>query len=130
MAKKPSSPNITIIVTIAPPAKGGQRAITISGAPKGEMPEIRTGEFAARHTLLDQVYLALVKRTPLLVNTTVALAHAAGIETEDDTDEKPTDTPAEPTATEPDAAAEELAVPEEQGTPELITQSPNDSLTQ
>lgn len=124
MAKKQSSPNITIVVTIAPPGKGGQRAITISGAPTGEMPEIRTGEFAARHTLLDQVYLALVKRAPLFVNTTIV--QAADIDTEDDTDtkaeEKPTDAPAEPAATEPDGAPEGQGAPEETE-PDAVSES-------
>ena len=58
---------IQLNITIQPPAANGKRKVVVSGAPEGEMPHILTGEFSQMHALLDQTYVALLKRDPQVV---------------------------------------------------------------
>mgnify|MGYP001581900330 CR=1 FL=1 len=58
---------IILTVTIQPAAANGKRKVIVSGAPEGEMPHIVTGEFPQLHTLIDQTYVALLKRDPQVV---------------------------------------------------------------
>lgn len=45
----------------------GKRKVTLSGAPVGEMPIVKTGTFAELHHLIDVVWIELAKRQPQLV---------------------------------------------------------------
>ena len=58
---------IQLNITIQPAAANGKRKVVVSGAPEGEMPHIITGEFSQMHALIDQTYVALLKRDPQVV---------------------------------------------------------------
>lgn len=49
------------------PSKNGKRKTMVSAAPEGEMPIARTGLFADRHALLDEVWGELQHRQPQVV---------------------------------------------------------------
>jgi hypothetical protein len=61
-----AEPSIVITITVSP-LKNGKRAILLSGAPEGEMPEMRVGVFSQLHPLLDEVWVTLHKRKSQLV---------------------------------------------------------------
>ena len=58
----------TIIITATVgPLKNGKRAVLVSAAPEGELPVVEMGNFAELKTLFDTVWLALLKRAPMVV---------------------------------------------------------------
>lgn len=57
----PAAKKVVITLEIGEPKKG-MRALVISGAPAGEMPLIKSGTFAERHALLDQMWAELLRR--------------------------------------------------------------------
>lgn len=61
------SDSTTVITITIYPAKNGKRRIVMTGAPEGEMPEVRTGVFAELHRLVDDVWATLLKRKPQVV---------------------------------------------------------------
>jgi hypothetical protein len=62
-----ATPAPTLLTVTVMPAKNGKRKIIVSGAPAGEMPIVRTGLFADRHVLLDEVWGELQHRKPQVV---------------------------------------------------------------
>lgn len=65
---------ITIVVEFSHQKKGG-RTVRVLGAPVGEMPTMAAGGFADRHKLLDDVFAALAKRKPQVLNKTQDTKH-------------------------------------------------------
>ena len=59
----PADKPIVITITVLPLAKG-KRKLIVSGAPQGEMPVVRTGEFAQVHQMVNAAWAELVKRKP------------------------------------------------------------------
>jgi len=57
---------IVLTVTIAPSKRGG-RGIVVTGAPEGELPAVYTGAFSDLHRLIDQVWIEVNTRKPLVV---------------------------------------------------------------
>lgn len=57
---------VVLTVTIFP-LKNGKRPLVISGAPDGEMPVVRTGNFSEIHRLFDELWLEMIKRKPKVV---------------------------------------------------------------
>lgn len=57
---------VVVTVTINP-LKNGKRPLVISGAPDGEMPVVRSGNFSEIHSLFDEMWLELIKRKPKVV---------------------------------------------------------------
>lgn len=66
-------PKIVITIEIDPPKDGG-RAIIASGAPQGEIPEIRSGSFANLHQLVNEVWAALQRREEMKPDPTLTAA--------------------------------------------------------
>lgn len=64
MSDKPS--DIILTITVSPLANG-KRKVLVGGAPEKEMPVVRAGAFAELHDLIDQVWIALMKREPQVV---------------------------------------------------------------
>jgi len=62
--------NTVIQIVIAPPGKTG-RGVIVSGAPAGEMPIIKTGQFAQMQQLVGQVWRELATREPQVPDLTV-----------------------------------------------------------
>lgn len=61
--------NTVIQIVIAPPGKTG-RGVIVSGAPAGEMPIIKTGQFAQMQQLVGQVWRELATREPQVPDLT------------------------------------------------------------
>lgn len=84
---KPAAPvaeaSIVITITVSP-LKNGKRAILLSGAPEGEMPEMRVGLFTQLHSLLDEVWVTLHKRKSQLVSKPKAAAKSMPQATDDE----------------------------------------------
>lgn len=57
---------VILTVTIFP-LRNGKRPLVISGAPDGEMPVVRAGNFSEIHPLFDELWLELIKRKPKIV---------------------------------------------------------------
>jgi hypothetical protein len=75
----------TTIITIAiAPLSGGKRKVVISGAPELEMPIVKVGTFADLHRLLDEVWVALLKRQPQVVKVKTGSAKPTKESGEDD----------------------------------------------
>jgi hypothetical protein len=62
-----SDPKTEIVLTITVTEKNGKPHILVSGAPAHEMPIVRSGLFADRHRLLDEVWVEIKKRKPQIV---------------------------------------------------------------
>lgn len=58
---------IVLMVEVLPADAKGNRKIIVSGAPKEEMPIVRAGLFANRHSLLDEIYRDVMKRKPQVI---------------------------------------------------------------
>ena len=56
-----------IVLTMTVSEKGSKLVVVVSGAPQHEMPTVRSGVFADRHRLLDEVWVELKKRKPQVV---------------------------------------------------------------
>ncbi len=63
---------IVLMVEVLPADAKGNRKIIVSGAPKEEMPIVRAGLFANRHTLLDEIYRDVMKRKPQVIKRAAA----------------------------------------------------------
>lgn len=59
-----SDKKITFTLIFQPMQKGKPRQITVAGAPDGEMPVIKSGTFADRHSLVDVIWKELTERAP------------------------------------------------------------------
>lgn len=78
---------VVITVTIFP-VKDGKRLVVMSGAPEGEMPELASGTFPAMHTMLDQMWMRLKTRKPVVVKKPeVEKVSAGGDEDEAEADD-------------------------------------------
>lgn len=103
---------IVITLEIFPADAKSKRKLIVSGAPKGEMPVVLSGLFAERHTLLDQLWIALGTRKPQVVK--VKTAAKKGEKKDGEADEAEKDAGDEKTAGESSADAE---APVEQSEP-------------
>ena len=63
------SNSIVITFEIGAPDKKGIRPILASAGRANELPLIATGTFAERHALLDNLWMQLAKREPLIVDS-------------------------------------------------------------
>lgn len=97
---------IIITLEIFPADGKGKRKLIVSGAPQHEMPVVRTGLFAQRHDLLDEVWIALGTRKPQVVKVKATTEKKDGQADEDEKAEG-----AETTAATGETANEET-VPE------------------
>lgn len=133
----PAAKKVVITLEIGE-SKKGMRPLVISGAPAGEMPLIKSGTFAERHALLDQMWAELLRRpdqTPTITEpkptkNTPAKVKTVGATTsyDDETaDEAADETPAEAddANTDGEPATEQPAVG---GPPETETDIDSDQL--
>lgn len=97
---KPTAESIVITLEIFPTDAKGNRKLILTGAPKNQMPELRAGAFADRHQLLDELWIALLKREPQVVT------RPAPAKDEDKDDEKTEQGGAEENATETNVTSE------------------------
>jgi len=59
---------IVITLTVYPPhATNGARPVIVTGAPEGELPSVFRGGFADLHRLIDQAWIEINTRKPLVV---------------------------------------------------------------
>jgi len=111
-----SKPKIVITIEIDPPKDGG-RAILVAGAPQGEIPEIRAGNFANLHPLINEVWGALQRREEMKPDPALTAAKEdkkKGKDEKDDKQEDNEDVDGESVASEettiPDPSAEAAPV--------------------
>ena len=59
---------IVITLTVYPPhATNGARPVIVTGAPEGELPSVFRGGFSDLHRLIDQAWIEVNTRKPLVV---------------------------------------------------------------
>lgn len=107
---KPQDLPVVITITVMP-LKDGKRRVLVSGAPDGEMPVVKAGLFADLHRLLDETWIALLKRKPQVVKrpapkqTAESKEQEAGVQEAEgagqDTPQPPAELPAIEGDTEP-----------------------------
>lgn len=110
---------VVLTVTIFP-LKHGKRPLVISGAPDGEMPVVRSGNFSEIHSLFDSLWLELIKRKPKVVTKPAVKTTQSNKKTMDKpADDKDGETPADESQ---DEAAETDATENEEANPEAVAE--------
>jgi hypothetical protein len=79
-----------IVLTITVTEKNGKPHILVSGAPAHEMPIVRSGLFADRHRLLDEVWVEIKKRKPQIVKVKAEKPATKPVASKSADEDKPT----------------------------------------